>query len=66
MARYGRTAATVLIEAMRLCGADCTRAGLMQAFDQIAVEPADWPRLNYADHPLTGTDQVRIIRLCSP
>ncbi|OJH43843.1 hypothetical protein IE00_14890 [Paracoccus sp. SM22M-07] len=64
---YGRAAATVLTQALRLCGADCTRAGLMQAFDRIeAISPADWPDLDYATHPLTGTDQVRILDICDP
>ena len=66
MSRYGRTAATVLIEALRLCGADCTRAGLMRAFDRVDLDPHDWPALDYANHPLTGTDRVRILRLCDP
>ena len=64
MSRYGRTAATVLIEALRLCGADCTRAGLIRAFDRVDLNPRDWPALDYADHPLTGTDRVGILRLC--
>ncbi|WP_378944773.1 c-type cytochrome [Paracoccus sp. R86501] len=66
MAQYGRVAATALIEALRLCQADCTRAGLMRAFDRVELQPPDWPALDYADHPLTGTDQVRIIKLCDP
>ena len=67
MIRYGRTAATVLTQALRLCGADCTRAGLMRAFDRIeAISPADWPDLDYTTHPLTGTDQVRILDICNP
>ena len=39
----------------------------MRAFDRIeAISPANWPDLDYATHPLSGTDQVRILDICDP
>lgn len=62
--RYGRTAATVLVEALRICGPDCTRSRLMRAFDGVRASPPDWPDLDYAEHPLTGSDEIALWSAC--
>ncbi|MBU3031104.1 hypothetical protein [Paracoccus marinaquae] len=64
LSRYGRIAATALVEALKLCGADCTRARLMTAFDRVSLPSTDWPALDYDTHRLAGTDAVVIRRLC--
>ncbi len=63
--RYGRVAATVLVEALKACGPDCTRSRLMRSFGGVRISPPDWPDLDYAEHPLTGTDEVALWSTCT-
>lgn len=65
LARYGTAAAEVVVAALKRCGPDCTRARLMSAFDGLALAPLDWPPLDYAAEPLTGTQAVRAVWVCN-
>lgn len=65
MARYGHVAARVLVEGLRACGPDCTRARLMRAFDDLRVETPAWPLLNYRAAPLTGSDLAVFRQVCN-
>ncbi|WP_375459507.1 hypothetical protein [uncultured Enterovirga sp.] len=53
--RFARTAAALIVEAVSLAGRDLTRGGLMRAFDRIRLSRRDWPPIDYARHPATGT-----------
>ncbi|MBJ3777129.1 c-type cytochrome [Acuticoccus mangrovi] len=64
--RFGTVAAETLIETLKLCGPDCTRARLIEAFDAVRVPERVWPALDYGRQPLTGTDAVAIHHLCTP
>lgn len=65
MASYGQIAAAVMVEALRRCGDDCTRAALIRGFDRIALpHAASWSSLDYGAHPLTGTAKVTVRRFC--
>ncbi|WBU51908.1 c-type cytochrome [Paracoccus sp. SCSIO 75233] len=64
LSRYGRAAATALLEALKLCGADCTRSRLMLAFDEVRVSVPGWPDLDYSAHRLTGTDDIALWSFC--
>lgn len=64
LARYGRVAGQVLVEALRDCGPDCTRARLMRGLDGLRLEDSDWPPLDYRDHRLTGTAAMRLWQVC--
>lgn len=62
--RYGRAAAEVLVEALARCERECTRAKLFEKLDGLSVQSPEWPHLDYAAWPLTGTDVVALRRVC--
>jgi len=57
---HGERAGAVLAEALKVAGRDITRSGLLLALDETIL--ADWG-LDYAAHPLTGTDDVLLLGL---
>ena len=61
--RFATTAAEVLEEVLAAAGRTLTRGGLSRAFARLALKPANWPALDYASAPLTGSREVRLIRV---
>lgn len=61
--RFAAAAAEVLEAALAAAGRDLTRGGLVRALSRLAVEPPGWPALDYGRVPLTGSREVRLIRL---
>lgn len=61
--RFAAAAAEVLEAALAAAGRDLTRGGLVRALSRLTVEPPGWPALDYGRVPLTGSRDVRLIRL---
>lgn len=61
--RLVTAAAEVLEAALAVAGRDLTRGGLVRALSRLSVEPPGWPALDYGRVPLTGSRDVRLVRL---
>jgi mono/diheme cytochrome c family protein len=61
--RFASAAAAVLEAALVAAGRDLTRGGLLRALTGLAVEPPDWPALDFGRLPLTGSREVGLVRL---
>lgn len=61
--RFAVAAAEVLEAALAAAGRDLTRGGLVRALSRLTVAPPGWPALDYGRVPLTGSRDVRLIRL---
>ena len=59
---HATVAGVVLAEALKLAGRDLSRSRLMQALDAVVLSDKG---LDYERYPLTGTDEIRFIRLRS-
>ncbi|TRW99176.1 hypothetical protein FNJ84_00380 [Paracoccus sp. M683] len=64
LARYGRVAAEVLVQAVRNCGPDCTQGRLMAGFDAVQLTDPGWPALDYGRHRLTGSVEAIVWQVC--
>jgi hypothetical protein len=61
--RFAAAAAAVVEAALGAAGRDLTRGGLVRALAGLAVEPPDWPALDYKRVQLTGSRDVLLVRL---
>lgn len=62
-ARERFAAAAVLEGVLAAAGRDLMRGGLVRALSRMAVESPGWPALDHGRVPLTGSRDVRLIRL---
>ena len=61
--RFANAAARVAMAVIERAGRDLSRPRLMDAFRGLVAEPANWPRLDYGRHALTGTIEVHLVRI---
>lgn len=53
----------IVLDVLARTGRDLTRTRFMTAFDNATIALPNWPRMNYGEFRLTGTDEVSLLRL---
>ena len=60
-ARLAATAASAVHDALIGAGRDVSRSRFMRAFGRVSLTTQNWPALDYARHPLGGTNTVGFV-----